>query len=186
GRYDESISQLERARALDPLSAGITGDLGLAHVLKGDYDRATVHIDRALALDSRNWGPRLLRTWMYQRKGDFVAAVREAETLNPREAGPVAVAGLARAYALAGRKADARKGLRELEQLSRTGFVSPFFFAEVHAALGEKDVAFEWLRKCQRERSNGLALWAKVGPPLDPLRSDPRYEQVLKDLNLAP
>ncbi len=186
GRFDESISQLERARALDPLSPGMSADLGLAHVLKGDYDRATVHLDRALALDSRYWVPRLVRTWMYQRRGDFAAAVREAETLDPREAGPVALAGLARAYALAGRKADARKGLRELEQLSRTGFVSPFFFAEVHAALGEKDVAFEWLRKCQRERSNGLALWAKVGPSLDPLRSDPRYAELLRDLNLAP
>lgn len=186
GRFDESISQLERARALDPLSAGITADLGLAHVLKGDYDRAVVHLDRALALDSRYWVPRLVRTWMYQRKGDFAAAVREAEALEPREAGPVALAGLARAYALAGRMSDARRVLRELEKLSRTGFVSPFFFAEVHAALGEKDVAFEWLRKCQRERSNGLALWAKVGPPLDPLRSDPRFAALLRDLNLAP
>ena len=186
GRFDESISQLERARALDPLSPGMSGDLGLAHMLKGDYDSATVHLDRALALAPDHWAPKLIKTWMYQRKGDFAAAVREAEDLDPRDAGPVALSALARAYALAGREVEARKALRELEQLSRTGFVSPFFFAEVHAALGEKDVAFEWLRKCQRERSNGLALWAKVGPPLDPLRSDPRYEQLLKDLNLAP
>ncbi len=186
GRFDESISQLERARALDPLSPGMSADLGLAHVLKGDYTRAVVHIDRALALDSRYWVPRLLRTWMYQRKGDFAAAVREAEALDPRDAGPLALAGLARAYALAGRTSDARKLLRELEKLSRTGFVSPFFFAEVHAALGEKDVAFGWIRKCQRERSNGLALWAKVGPPLDPLRSDPRFAEVLREMNLAP
>ncbi|MDQ5858807.1 MAG: hypothetical protein M3542_11105, partial [Acidobacteriota bacterium] len=186
GRFDESISQLERARALDPLSPGITADLGLAHVLKGDYGRATVQLDRALALEPAYWVPHLVRTWMYERKGDFAAAVREAEAVDPRQAGPVAVAGLARAYALAGRKADARKILRELEKLSRTEHVSPFFFAEVHAALGEKDLAFEWLRKCQRERSNGLALWAKEGPALDPLRSDPRYGQLLRDLNLAP
>ncbi|HVE66544.1 MAG TPA: protein kinase [Thermoanaerobaculia bacterium] len=186
GRFDESISQLERARALDPLSPGMSADLGLAHILKGDYDRAAVHLDRALALAPDYWAPKLMKTWMYQRKGDFAAAVREAEGLDPRDAGPVALAGLARAYALAGREVEARKAFRELEQLSRTGFVAPFFFAEVHAALGEKDVAFEWLRKCQRERSNGLALWAKVGPQLDPLRSDPRYEQLLKDLNLAP
>jgi tetratricopeptide (TPR) repeat protein len=186
GRFDESISQLERARALDPLSPGMSGDLGLAHILKGDYDRGTVELDRALALAPDYWAPKLMKTWMYQRKGDFAAAVREAEDLDPRDAGPVALSALARAYALAGRVSDARKVLRELEKLSRMGFVSPFFFAEVHAALGEKDVAFEWLRKCQRERSNGLALWAKFGPPLDPLRSDPRYEQLLKDLNLAP
>jgi TolB-like protein/Flp pilus assembly protein TadD len=186
GRFDESISELERARALDPLSAGITADLGLAHVLKGDYDRATVHLDRAVALDPAYWVPHLVRTWMYQRKGDFAAAIREAEDLDPQQAGPVAVAGLARAYALAGRKSEARKVLRELEKLSRTGYVSPFFFAEVHAALGEKDLAFEWLRKSQRERSNAIALWAKVGPSLDPLRSDPRFGELLRDLNLAP
>jgi len=186
GRFDESISQLERARALDPLSAGINSDLGLAHLLKGDYGRATVQIDRALALDPAFWTPRLVRTWMYERKGDFVAAVREAEALDPRQAGPLALAELGRAYALAGRKADARKILRELEKVSRTAYVSPFFFAWTHAALGEKDLAFEWLRKCQRERSTGLAFWAKVGPVLDPLRSDPRYEQLLRDLNLAP
>jgi serine/threonine-protein kinase len=186
GRFDESISQLERARALDPLSPGITSDLGLAHVLKGDYDRGTVEIDRALALAPAYWVPRLVRTWMYERKGDFVAAVREAEAVDPEQAGPVALAGLGRAYALAGRKADARKLLRELEKVARTRHVSPFFFAEVHAALGEKDLAFEWLRKCQRERCTAIALWAKVGPVLDPLRSDPRYEQLLRDLNLAP
>ena len=186
GRFDESISQLERARALDPLSPGITSDLGLAHVLKGDYDRATVELDRALTLDPAYWVPRLVRTWMYERKGDFVAAVREAEAVDPRQVGPVALAGLARAYALAGRKADARRTLRELEALSRTAHVSPVFFAEVHAALGENDLAFEWVRKSQQEKSNGLALWAKEGPALDPLRSDPRYEQLLRDLNLAP
>jgi serine/threonine-protein kinase len=123
---------------------------------------------------------------MYERKGDFVAAVREAEAVDPEQAGPVALAGLGRAYALAGRKADARKLLRELEKVARTRHVSPFFFAEVHAALGEKDLAFEWLRKCQRERCTAIALWAKVGPVLDPLRSDPRCEQLLRDLNLAP
>jgi len=186
GRFDEGISQLERARALDPLSPGINADLGMAHVLKGDYGRATVQIDRALALDPAYWVPHLIRTWMYERKGDFVAAVREAEAVDPRQAGPVAVAGLGRSYALAGRKAEARKTLRELEKVSRTAYVSPFFFAQIHAALDEKDLAFEWLRKCQRERSTGLALWAKVGPSLDPLRSDPRYEQLLRDLNLAP
>jgi serine/threonine-protein kinase len=186
GRFDESISQLERARALDPLSPGITSDLGLAHVLKGDYDRGTVEIDRALALAPAYWVPRLVRTWMYERKGDFVAAVREAEAVDPEQAGPLALAGSGRAYALAGRKADARKLLRELEKVARTRHVSPFFFAEVHAALGEKDLAFEWLRKCQRERCTAIALWAKVGPVLDPLRSDPRYEQLLRDLNLAP
>ena len=186
GRFDESISQLERARALDPLSPGITSDLALAHVLKGDYDRATVELDRALTLDPAYWVPRLVRTWMYERKGDFVAAVREAEAVDPQQAGPVALAGLARAYALAGRKADARRTLRELETLSRTAHVSQVFFAEVHAALGENDLAFEWVRKGQQEKSNGLALWAKEGPALDPLRSDPRYEQLLRDLNLAP
>ncbi len=186
GRFDEGISQLERARALDPLSPGINSDLGMAHVLKGDYDRATVQIDRALALDPAYWVPHLLRTWMYERKGDFVAAVREAEAVDTRQAGPVALAGLGRSYALVGRKADARKTLHELEKVSRTDYVSPFFFAQIHAALEEKDLAFEWLRKCQRERCTALALWAKVGPVLDPLRSDPRYEQLLRDLNLAP
>lgn len=186
GRFDESIRQLERARALDPLSPAITGDLGLAHVLKGDYGRATVELDRALSLDPAYWVPRLARTWMYDRKGDLASAVREAEALDVRQAGPLAVTMRAHAYARAGRTADARKALRELEELSRKGFVSPFFFAEVHGALGERDVAFEWIRKCQQQRSNGLALWAKVGPPLDPLRSDPRYAQVLRDLNLAP
>ena len=186
GRFDESISQLERARALDPLSPGITADLGLANVLKGDFVRATVHLDRALALDPEYWAPQLMRTWMYQRKGDFAAAVREAEALDPRQTGPLALAARARAYALAGREADARKALGELEKLSRTEFVSPFFFAEVYAALGDKDLAFVWLRSCQRERSNGLALWAKEGPSFDPLRSDPRYEQLLRDLNLTP
>jgi len=186
GRFDESISQLELARTLDPLSPTAISALGLAHVLKGDYERATVQLDRALALAPAFWAPRLFRTWMYERKGDFGAAVREVEAIELQQLGPFGLAELGRAYALAGRRADARKILRELEKVSRTAHVSPFVFAQIHAALGEKDLAFEWLRKCQRERSTGLAVWAKVGPVLDPLRSDSRYDQLLRDMNLAP
>jgi hypothetical protein len=89
------------------------------------------------------------------------------------------------AYAMAGKKAEAHKVLEDLKGLSRGRFKFAFPIARIHAALGEKDEAFEWLRKSCDERDSRV-IWIKVDPTLDGLRSDPRFAQVLKDMGLPP
>ena len=83
---------------------------------------------------------------------------------------------------LAGRTAESRRILKEL--LGSQQPVSPFFIALVYTALGDKDEAFRWLEKAVAERS-GSVRYLKIEPRLDPLRSDPRFEALLRQVGLS-
>ncbi len=85
---------------------------------------------------------------------------------------------LAEAYAGAGRREDA---LRILEEVR--GSADHVNVAYVYAALGEADAAFEWLEKAYERRQGELG-WLQVAPVLDPLRSDPRFQDLLRRIGL--
>jgi predicted Zn-dependent protease len=88
-------------------------------------------------------------------------------------------------YGFAGRKDEADRVLQELLELDRRGYVTPVAVANVYIGLGNKDQAFVWLEKAYRERSNYLA-YIKVFPLVDSLRSDPRFDDLLRRIGLAP
>ena len=92
--------------------------------------------------------------------------------------------GLGYAYAVAGRKAEAQKVLDRLNELSKQKYVPAVVRARIYAGLGEKDKAFEWLEKGYEDRSIGTHI--KVDPIFDPLRSDPRFADLLRRMNLQP
>ena len=130
-----------------------------------------------------NLGIHYLFGWVYREKGMYEEAIAEFRELlkqNPRAA--AALAHLGNAYARAGRVREARECLRQLKQRSDVEPVETYSLAMIHAGLGEKDQAFEWLEKAYEERDQGL-LFLKVGPDLDPLRSDPRYQDLLRRMN---
>ncbi len=85
-------------------------------------------------------------------------------------------------YAVAGRRREAQETLKELKELSKRRYVSPFEIAMVYTGLGEKDQAFEWLEKADEERDPNM-VWLKNVAWLDPLRSDPRFEPFLRRMN---
>ena len=78
-------------------------------------------------------------------------------------------------------KRDAGQVLTSLLDKSKQSYVSPFDIALIYTALGQKDAAFEWLQKAVNERSTFL-VYSKWEPRLDPLRSDPRFGQILKKI----
>jgi tetratricopeptide (TPR) repeat protein len=116
---------------------------------------------------------------MYEQS---IAAAQEASRLSDND--PTRLVGLGRAYALAGRKPGARTVLDQLRQFSSRTYVSPYFFAAIYAALGQNDEAFKWLHEALRERDVYLA-WLKVDSDVDPLRRDPRFQELLHDVGLA-
>jgi Flp pilus assembly protein TadD len=119
-------------------------------------------------------------------KGLYEEAIAASErTVSLSGSDPARVVGLARAYALAGRKAEAHKVLQELRQLSKGAYLPPCYFAAVHVALGENEQAFTWLEKAYRERDTYLT-WLKVDEALDPLRPDPRFHELLSRVGLPP
>jgi hypothetical protein len=88
-------------------------------------------------------------------------------------------------YAIQGHTDQARKVLDELMELAKRRYVQPSDIALIHALLGEKNQAFEWLNKAYDDRDSGLLL-LKINPRLDCLRSDPRFSQLLRQMNLPP
>jgi hypothetical protein len=86
---------------------------------------------------------------------------------------------------MSGRRDEARKVLDPLNQLSKEKYVEAGSEVKIYAALGEKDKAFEWLGKAYEQRSWFLT-YIKVEPTFDPLRSDPRFQDMLRRMNLEP
>ncbi len=97
-----------------------------------------------------------------------------------------ALSGLGYAYAVAGRRAEAQKVLDKLNELSKQSYVPAEAMACVYAGLGDKDKAFEWLEKTYEERSAAPFHPLKADPIYDPLRSDPRFVDLLRGTNLQP
>src|SRR5262249_25468302 len=97
----------------------------------------------------------------------------------------VDLAALAYAYARSGNKTRAQEIFSELKKRSETGYVSPFYFGITSVALDQEDEAFRWIRKACEERTGDWGLlFLKTDPALDPLRSDPRFADLLKCMNL--
>ena len=86
---------------------------------------------------------------------------------------------------MAGRRAEAQKVLEELKDPAKLRFGCPFAIARIHAALSEKDQAFEWLQKACDELDPHV-IWIKVDATLDSLRSDPRFDALLREMRLPP
>ncbi len=95
-----------------------------------------------------------------------------------------ATSGLAHAYALVGRTADARKILVELQQKSTTEYVSPYMIAAIYVGMGQRENAFEFLEKAYQERSPDLPYFLKADLRMDSLRSDPRLQNLLLRVGL--
>lgn len=183
GRFDESIAESRKALELDPLSLVINMEAGLPYYFRGQYGKAAEHFQKAIALDPHFALAYVEMGWVYEDSGDLpraIATLRKAAELD--DTTPVLVA-LANAYAAAGQSAEARRILQTLEERAKTSSVSPFLLATVHLRLGERDESLALLERAYREHDWAL-IWANVSSRLDPLRSDPRFQAIMRRFNL--
>jgi hypothetical protein len=98
---------------------------------------------------------------------------------------PQLIAALGHAYALSGERGKATQTLNELRELSKRRDISPCLTALIYLGLGDQDQAFAWLDKASQDRSS-LLIWLKVEPLFDPLRDDPRFQDLLRRVGLMP
>ena len=188
GRPEEAIANYSRALELDPLSPIINAYLGQAYYHTRQYDRAIEQLQKTLELDPNLGMARNYLVAAYLQKSMVKEAMAEVEKLLAISNGHVwAQATLATVYSVAGKRPEAQKVLDKLNQHSTQEFVPADAMAGIYAALGEKGKAFEWLEKGYESHSLGLGgVDLKVDPAWDPLRSDPRFADLLHRMNLQP
>src|SRR5207249_4510619 len=121
---------------------------------------------------------------VYQAKGQYAEAISYFQKAGEIESDSLEIrAQLAQAYAMSGHQREARELLTELLDLSSTHYVASFDIAMIYAGLGETAKAFEWLEKSFDERSYQLTA-LKVEPRLDLLRNEPRFQEMVRLLNI--
>jgi TolB-like protein/DNA-binding winged helix-turn-helix (wHTH) protein/Flp pilus assembly protein TadD len=189
GRTDESLAQARLATELDPLSPFINNGLARQYYLSRQYDKAIAQCQVILQMDPAYLPARTQLALAYEQKGLLAEAVSTMEQTR-RLAGektdlPMVHALLAHAYALAGRRADAQSELNVLTAIGKKRYVPPSYLAIVYLALGDKDKAFLYLNKGYQDHSEQL-LYLGVEPIVDPLRGDPRFDDLLKQVGLKP
>ena len=180
GRQQEGLAEMRYALDLDPLSLIVQTHLGWILYSLGEYEPAIKQLRQALEVD-RNF---LFAQWMlgqtYTVAGHHFEAIELIEKVNAlfgRD--PPVLAGLL-GYNLAktGRAEQARELLAGLERFVKAETASPYEPVLLCTGLGEVDHAFAWLEACYADRSSYLAL-LKIERLLDPLRSDPRFQELV-------
>ena len=185
GRHDEALQQAEIARSLDPLSLIIQTWMGLRYYFARNYDAAIAEYQKAVELDNDFAPAPWHLAWAYEQTGRFNEGVAAAErALALDEGNLLYLASLGRAYAKAGREKDARAILSRLDAASPERHVSAYHVALVHIALGETNAALDWLEQAYEQRSPWIGYLA-VDPGLDPVRSQPRFRNLLAKARLG-
>jgi TolB-like protein/DNA-binding winged helix-turn-helix (wHTH) protein/Flp pilus assembly protein TadD len=179
GRRQEALEKAQRAVQLDPASPFIQKYLGETLIRRRDYDQAIEHLRLSTELAPDLDVAYLDLGYAYEYKGmlkEAIAEQQKALELSPEEA--VIKGALAHAYALSGRRAEAEKLLAELKAHANEPD-NDYFIASLCVALGRKDEALAWLERAFQGRS-GWKDWVPYDWGLDPLRSDPRFQELLK------
>ena len=184
GRFDQSIREMRKAKELEPLEPAPPTHVGWALYFARRFDESIEEHRRVIAADpdfslSYLWQPMsLLAKGLW---GEAIAAAQKFVELSGESV--IGLSILGSAYGLAGMKAEALKILERLDGLPKDRYVGSLFRALVWLGLGEKNKALENLEKAFPERESALG-FIKVWPMLDSLRSEPRFQALLKKMNL--
>jgi tetratricopeptide (TPR) repeat protein len=174
----------KRALDLDPASPAVSHSLAVQLYLARKFDRAieqahhTLEMDANFAISYAVLGEVYLAKGMY-REG--LSALEKYSVLSRHGAAPLALLGYA--HAQLGERKESLQMIEALKAASKQTFVPALFVALVYAGLEDKDQAFTWLEKAYEERFNRLA-YLKVEALWDPLRSDPRFADLLRRIDI--
>ena len=183
GRIDESLAEIRKAEQMDPLFPEMAGLAGNMLYFARRQGEAVIELRKALDLDRNYWLADYFLAQSYQQQGRFteaIAVLDDARKID--DSVPWLIAERARVYAVSRRPGEARKLLAELLERSKHGHISKYSIATVYAALGEKNEALSNLERAYAEHSFMLVN-ANVDPELDSLRSEPRFQELVRRLN---
>ena len=184
-RFGEALAHLEHLLRNDPGSSVINIKLGIFHYAARDYDAAVRQHRKTLAAHPEHFLLRYHLGLAYKEQGLYAEAAAEfGRVLDMTGPEPYAVASLGTAYAAAGRAGDARRALKELEDMAASRYVAPYNVAAIHANLGEYDRALALLGRSVGERDPNVTS-LRVDPDFDALRGEPRFRELLRQVGLS-
>ena len=184
GRLDEAISYGKRAVEVAPLDYLSSFALGIVYFHKREFDKAIEQLRQAVDIAPGSRQARGVLAQAYAGAGLYKNSIEQCEiSLGLNRKDPAMILHTAAAYALSGETAQARKFVQEVEGDLKTDGASAFWIAVVHACLGEKDVAFEWLEKAFQQHAAFL-VWNKYFISFEGLRDDPRFDALVKRIGI--
>jgi eukaryotic-like serine/threonine-protein kinase len=185
GRFDSALLELRCARELDPFSLAIGTGVAWAHYYKGQYPRAIEECSKVFALSPNYFEANACMGLIEIRQKKFTDAIDRFEKALPASGNsPIGIGFLAYAYGLGGRHEDAQRMADQLVQLASTRYVTPCALAMFYLGREGYDQALAQLEDAFIVRDAFLA-YAKVFPPYEPLRGDPRFKLLLDKTRTA-
>jgi TolB-like protein/tetratricopeptide (TPR) repeat protein len=184
GRADDAVAWARHARDLDPLG-NVGTSIGYILFTARHYDEAIRAMRAVVGVRpedaSAYWylGFALIAN---DQPEEAIPVLEKALSVSERSPGVMGV--LIRAYAHSGRRSDALRVLEELKKRSQTGYVPAGAFVNAYLGLGDNEQAFAWMERAYQEQSNILQ-FLKVHPFFDPLRSDPRFANLVRRVGLG-
>jgi len=181
GHLQEALAEVERSVDLDPVSGSTFHAEGFIYYFSRRYDQAlaVTQTVRGLKINLPDWN--FLIGDIYAEKGMYAESI--GEFIKPG-GGPYSLGHLGNAYARAGKTDAALKTISQLQEYVRKDGVGRYEIALVYTGLGNKTEAFKWLEESYKAHDAGL-LYLKIDPPLDPLRSDPRFDDLVRRVGLT-
>ena len=182
GRNGEAVAEVEKAASLDPLSPSIGADLAEELIVAHRFDEAITQSRKTIILDPFFAPAHYVLGQAFVQKHSYKEAIAEFQKAIGLSPGSTAfTANLAYAYAVSGMRAEAAKTLNDLKNRSSQAFSNAPEIAMVYVGLNEKDQAMAWLEKAYAER---FSPWVLMRPCFSPLRSDPRFQDLLHRIGL--
>jgi tetratricopeptide (TPR) repeat protein len=183
GRSEEAIAVAKGQVDRDPVSAAFSHTLAVQFALARHVDEAIAECRRTIELDPAFAVAYDVLGGALASKGLYREAVPEIAKAVALSRGAMSLANLGNVRARMGQREEARRILQQLADTAKERYTPALAFAMVHVGLGENDQALNWLEKAYEERFNRLA-YLKREPVWDPLRSDPRFVDLLRRINL--
>jgi len=183
GRFEEARLELKKARDLDPLSLLINASIGQQLYFSRQYDAAIEQLKKTLEMDANFVPAQHAIEAAYAQSGMYKEAVAQQQKVLTLSGNADLAASIGEDYSKLGYTGVLQSWLDGLKEISKRGYVSAYNIAEMYARLEQKEQAIAWLKRAYDERDSKLT-YIRIDPAFDPIRPDPRFQQLVQRLRM--